>query len=87
MFGEPLDDGRIVEDPSDSSIDNDPGTGTRLCRFDSPNLSGDRGEGAEMLGAVVGSLNVERLDGGVSSHGEHGGEVIIAEWYVVDEVR
>ena len=40
-----------------------------------------------MLGAIMGSLNVERLDGGVSSHGKHGGEVIVAEWYIVDEVR
>ena len=86
MFGESLDDGRIVEDPSDSSVNDDPGMGTRSCRFDSPNLSGDRGEGADMLGTVVGLFNSEGLNGGVSSHGEHGGKVVVGERDVLNEV-
>ena len=86
MFGESLDDGRIIEDPSNSSIDDNPGTRARSCRFDSPNSSGDRGEGAEMLGTIMGSFNGEGFDGGVSSHGKHGREVVVGKGYILDEV-
>ena len=86
MFGELFDDGRVIEDPSDSSINDNPGTGTRSCRFDSPNSSGDRGEGAEMLGMIVGSFDGEGLDGSVSSHSKHGGEVVVGEWDVLDKM-
>ena len=86
MFGESFDDSRIVEDPSYSSVDDHPGSGTRSCRLDLPNSSGDRGEGAEMLGMIMGSFNGEGFDGGVSSHGKHGREVVVGKGYILDEV-
>ena len=86
VLGESFDDGWIVKDPSYSSVNDHPGSGMRSCRLDSPNSSGERGEGAERFGTIVDSFDGEGLNGGVSSHGEHGGEVVIGEGYVLDEV-
>ena len=58
----------------------------RSCRLDLPNSSGDRGEGAEMLGTIVGSFDGKGFNGGISSHGEHGREMVVGEGYVLDEV-
>ena len=86
VFGELFDDGKIVEDPSNSSICDNPGVALRSSRLDLSNTSSDRREGVDTSGAIMRLFNVKGLDHGVSSHGEHGVQVIVGKLYIMYEV-
>lgn len=86
IFGEVLDTMRVVEDSVDSSNVDDPSRAVRSSSLDSSNPSSNRGKGTDMFGATSRSLNVERLDCGVSSHGKHMGEMVCGDRNVMDEV-
>ena len=86
MLGEMSDSTTVVEDSSNSPNVNDPSSVSRSSSLGLSDPSGDRGKGTEVIGTILGSGNVEGLNGGVSSHGEHMGVVVRGDRSVADDV-
>ena len=86
MLGEVSDSTTVVEDSSNSPNVNDPSSVLRSSSLSSSDPSGDRGKGTEVIGTISGLGNVEGLNGGVSSHGEHMGVVVRGDGSVTNDV-